>query len=350
MLLLLFQNMVVMTMKHNIELPIETPVYSTYNYQLASSAIFKENPTIRNWYLNEVMDLYCERDFLTGYTSPQIGILKTSWEQNPYLYSFKYPLKYIVDYSKTLIRTLLDNGFYVYFYNIDDYYIQGKTMFNERHFLHDGLICGYDMKKKTYSIFAYDKNWLPRKFESSQKCFDYSVRESIKNDTDCYICALKPKMDEVQFDCNKVLENITRYLDSSLRKYPKNELGRVMGTVTHDYILMYIDKLIAGDIPKERIDKRVFRVIWEHKNIMLERLQNVENILGIDSKSSKAYSKIVSSANDMRMMYAMYTINHKEDILPKIKNKLLYLKKREREILKDFIIKAERIMKNETME
>ena len=337
-------------MRHKLELPIESPVYSAYNYQLASSSIFKENPSIRNWYLNEVMMLYCERDFLSGYTSPQIGILKTSWLQNPYLESYKYPLKHIENYSKTLIKTLLDNGFYVYFSNIDDYYIQGKTMFNERHYFHDGLICGYDMKKKTYSILAYDKNWLPRKFESSQKGVDYSIRVSVKNNSNCYICALRPKIDDVLLDCNTVVENLKIYLNSSLKKYPKNEAGRVQGIVTHDYIAMYLDKLIDGSISKERIDKRVFRVVWEHKNIMLERLQKVEETLGLDDKSSKLYSKIVNSANDMRSMYAIYTINPKEEILPRIKSKLQYLKKRELEILKDFIIKAERVIKNESVE
>lgn len=339
-----------MTMNNKVELPISDPVYGTYNYQLASSSMFKENSTIRNWYLNEVMMLYCERMFLTGYTSPQIGILKTSWEQNPYLESLKYPLNHIADYSKTLIRTLLDNGFYVYFYNIDDYYIQGKTMFNERHFLHDGLICGYDMKKKTYSIFAYDKNWIPRRFESSQKCFDHSVRESVKKSSDCYICALKPKTEKVSFSCKTVIEKLNEYMDSSLKKYPKTEYGRVQGVATHDYIALYLDKLIDGSIPKDKIDRRVFRVIWDHKNIMLERLHKVEQTLGTDNKSSNAYSKIVNLANDMRMMYAMYTINHKEDILPKIKNKLLYLKRREREVLKEFITRAERVMNDEIME
>ena len=38
----------------------------------------------------------------------------------------------------------------------------------------------------------------------------------------------------------------------------------------------YIDKLYDGSIPYDRMDRRVFRLIWEHKKIMLERIEAME--------------------------------------------------------------------------
>ena len=51
-------------MKKKVELPLIEPVYSTYHYQGSGSAILKDNPSIRNWFLNEKMLLSCDKGFL----------------------------------------------------------------------------------------------------------------------------------------------------------------------------------------------------------------------------------------------------------------------------------------------
>ena len=61
--------------------------------------------------------------------------------------------------SMFLIRSLIDNGYYVAFGGVDDYYMEGKSWYQEKHFDHDGLIVGYDQNDKTYTIYAYDQNW-----------------------------------------------------------------------------------------------------------------------------------------------------------------------------------------------
>ena len=58
--------------KKKIELPLVEPLYSTYHYQGPGTATLVNNPSIRNWYLNQVMILTCTRKFLNGFTTPQI--------------------------------------------------------------------------------------------------------------------------------------------------------------------------------------------------------------------------------------------------------------------------------------
>ncbi len=67
-------------------------------------------------------------------------------------------------YINPIIRAMLDKGIYVAFSNVDDYYIEGKSWYKERHFSHDGLLCGYDRNDKTYCMYAYDSKWMYRKF------------------------------------------------------------------------------------------------------------------------------------------------------------------------------------------
>ena len=57
-----------MLMKNNVELPLVEPIYSTYHYHGTGAAIINANPSIRNWYLNQVMNLRCSKKFLEGFS------------------------------------------------------------------------------------------------------------------------------------------------------------------------------------------------------------------------------------------------------------------------------------------
>ena len=135
-----------------VELPIIEPVYSTYHNQGAASAIISSNPSIRNHFLNEIMILNCSRKFLSGFTTPEIGITSSSFLDNPYLDKKWFSSEYLNGHINAVIKYLLDSGHYVDFGGVDDYYIKGKSWYKERHFNHDGLICGYNREDKTYCM------------------------------------------------------------------------------------------------------------------------------------------------------------------------------------------------------
>ena len=92
-------------------------------------------------------------------------------------------------------------------------------------------------------------------------------------------------------------------------------------------------KLYRGEIPYERMDRRVFRLIWEHKKVMLERIIKVEEALHFDNTLSEKYRPLVKEADAMRMLYASHHMKRRDSVLPIISDKLLRLEKTEREIL-----------------
>lgn len=331
-------------MNKKIELPLVQPMYSTYHNQGPGTATIKQNPSIRNWYLNEVMSLQCSRKFLQGFTTPELTIYNSYWRDNPHLEKHWYNMQFAKGYIHPIIRELLDNGYYVCFDGIDDYYVEGKTWYKKRHYSHDGMICGYDQSDKTYCIYAYDSNWVYQKFWTPQKSFDAGRIAMFKKGVYENICGIKPKEDPVEFCPEIALMNIREYLDSSTKKYPRTEMGDVFGIAVQDYIAMYIGKLYDGSIPYERMDRRVFRLIWEHKQVMLERIQKIENTLNMDSRTSAAYTPLVAESDKMHMLYASYRMRRKDSILPIIQGKLIALKKKERELLSRFVKKAERVI------
>ena len=156
-----------------------------------------------------------------------------------------------------------------------------------------------------------------------------------------YIWGMRPKSDKVEFSSEKAIYTMCEYLDSDMEKYPENEEGNVLGIVVHDYIAKYVGKLYDGSIPYERMDRRVFRMIWEHKKAMYERIQCIERELGMDDSLSNEYEKLVAESNTMRMLYASHHMKQRNSVLPIIQKKLLKVKENE-EVLLNKLIKTAR--------
>ena len=323
--------------KKKIELPLVEPLYSTYQYQGPCTAVLINNPSIRNWYLNQVMILTCTRKFLNGFTTPEIGMAESSWNANPYFDKKWYEMQFMEGHTHFVIRKLLDAGYYVCFSGIDDYYVEGKSWYHECHFNHDGCICGYDQENKTYCIYSYDQNWIYQKFWTSQKSFDAGRKAQFKKGQHGSICGIKPKKDQIAFSHETALKKIAEYLDSNMEKYPETAEGAVSGIVVHDYIAKYVGKLYDGCIPYEKMDRRVFRMIWEHKKVMLERIKLIEDALSLDHYLSDAYKSVVREADNCRMLYAAHHMKQRDSVLPMIKKKLLSLKEKEKEILENLL-------------
>ncbi|MBE6604923.1 MAG: hypothetical protein E7639_04375 [Ruminococcaceae bacterium] len=324
-------------MKKKIELPLVEPLYSTYPCQGAGTAVLINNPSIRNWYLNQVMILTCMRKFLNGFTTPEIGVVESSWVANPYLDKKWHNMQFMEGHTHFVIRKLLDEGYYVYFTGIDDYYVEGKSWYHERHFDHDGCICGYDQENKTYCIYSYDQNWIYQKFWTTQKSFDAGRKALFKKKRYGNICGIKPKGEQIAFSHETALKKIAEYLDSNLEKYPETEEGAVYGIVVHDYIAKYVGKLYDGSIPYEKMDRRVFRMIWEHKKVMLERVKLIEDALSLDHSLSDAYTSVVREADNCRMLYAAHHMKQRNSVLPIIQKKLMSLKEKEKKLLENLL-------------
>lgn len=330
-------------MKRKVELPLIEPLLATYHRQIAGCAIIANNPSIKNWYLNTCVDLFCNRKFLRGYTTPQIDISKSNIQDNQYLEKIDIPLKYLKRHTCDVIKAMLDNGKYVYITRIDDYYIKGKTWYNTRHFPHDTLIYGYDNNDKTFLMYAYDENWLLKSFKTPMKGVALARKATEKDADSGKLIALSIKNDNVELSIHEIRDKIKNYLASNFEKYPPDVDYRAFGIVVHEYIAMFLDKHIDGSIPYEKIDRRVFRQIWEHKKLMKMRIEACLEKLGITSDLANRYAEIVKTADTMRMLYAIHIRKRRDSVLPIIKEKLLWINEEEKKLLPEFLNLLERI-------
>lgn len=329
-------------MEKKVELPIIEPVFSTYHYQCMATAIISSNPSIRNWALNENVTMWCEKSFLWGVTTPYLSVQFSSYEENPHLEKHFFDLTDENIIFDQLVRKYMDNGYYFYFNKIDDFYLDGKTWYKERHFFHDGILCGYDQENKLYCIYAYDNRWKYTKLWIPQVSFNDGIRSMRESGEKGYLYALKPMPERVEFNPTVVVNNLKSHINTTFEVCPPTDPTGATGLAVHDYILLYLDKLLDNSIPHERMDWRIFRVIWEHKKLMFERIERMEEALSLDSTASDLYKFIVEEANKIRLLYASYHMKRRDSLLVSIKEKLIEIKNKEKEILEKFIEEAER--------
>ena len=329
-------------MPDSVSLPFCVPVFSFTPGHAAAGFALNGHPTGYNAYLNQCTTVGCTRRFLRGFTTPQMGIPRAWIGSFPYIEHYSVSSRFGYPHYRNIIKLMLDQGFSVYFNGIDDFYMPGKCWYGIRHMAHDGIICGYDDNDQTYSIAAYDINWLFSLIKIPQDSLIEGLNACINNKQYGGLTAYKMRENAVvSLDEKMILRNLKTYVDQTVDKYPLDQDGWIEGIATHDFLAMYMDKLKDGSIPAEKVDWRTLRPVWEHKKCMLDRIKAIEEKRGWDIELSSKYAPLVDDANRARMMLAMFHKNQKATLLDKMKNILLDLRERESEILKELIKRME---------
>lgn len=325
-----------------VQLPYVEPIYSTYHWMSNAGIPVKQNPTSDNWFYNNTVDWECTREFLHGYGSPKISIQAGSIWDVHLINESGINIRFTQSCAIELIKDIIDEGYYVVFNGIDDYYIKGKSWYKEHHFYHDGLIIGYDDEKETLIIAAYDQRWIFSVFDTPQKGFMRGLKASCDNAFYGSIHAVKANDIVQELDLTQIYESIKKYLSSEINSYSLNDLGKVNGIVIYDFICMYLDKLLDGSISYERRDRRVFRMIWEHKKCMLSRIKAVEDKCGWGDGLSREYTKVVYISDQIRFIYSKFAIKFSENNVENIQSRLMNIKRLEQDLLSRFECKLDR--------
>ena len=328
-------------MPESVSLPFCVPLFATTQGSAAPGLAMAGHPTAYNQMLNQCTSLSCTRKFIRGFTTPQVTFQRMSVVGMPCLENYYISFRYTRPYIKDIIKQMLDEGYYIYYSGVDDFYLPGKSWYGTRHMSHDGVICGYDETDGTYSIAAYDINWVYNLIRIPQECFLQGMDTMIEQKKYGHLLAYKVKDGEVKLDEKMILGYLKEYLSYEMEKFPIEEDGRVYGIAVQDFLAMYIGKLKDGSIPHEKMDWRALRPVWEHKKCMLDRILAIESKLEWDDTFSTEYKPLVEYADRIRMMYALYHKTARESILDGIAKGLLELKEKEKEILTRFVEKLE---------
>lgn len=323
------------------QLAYEYPWFAFTQGTAAPCIALRNHPTAYNAILNQCTTLSCSRRFLDGFTTPQVGIPRLNIHSFPCIERYGVALRFTHDRFREIVKKMLDEGFYIYFGGVDDYFLPGKSWYGIRHMSHDGILCGYDDNDGTYSIAAYDSDWVFRLIRIPQDCFREGLESGISQGWNGNLYAYRMRNGEIQPDEKQMLRYLKAHVDADMDHFPLTERGNVEGIAVQGFLALYIGKLMDGSIPTDKMDWRVLRPVWEHKKCMLDRLIALEALHGWEPEFSSRYRPLVDAANRNRMMYAVYHKNRRPELLENVRKGLLDGKEQERAILCDFIRKTE---------
>ena len=329
--------------KKSVELPFFVPTFSSMHHSVVAELVLARRKTASIQLLNQCTNLNCKRLFLNGYT----GLDMYFDEANAICFhNIKYyqnDLIYMLRYAKDVIKKMLDDAMYVYFLRIDDYYFPGKSYYRTKHIEHDGIISGYDNNDNSFTVIAYNTDWILKPFKISQDEFIEVVKKSIDSGLFPMIRGMRPKKIETKLDLNQILVGLKKYIEK--QDISPDYFGFIKGNAVHDHFALYIDKLIDGSIPHDKMDWRPMRIIWEFRVRMLERIKAVESALMLDDSISMEYAPIVEEDDRLRMLYYMCTKKMRIPLLNTIKSGVKKAKNDEERLLNKLISKMEEKLK-----
>lgn len=319
------------------QLPYTDPPFCTYQYFGSPGVVAMQIPTAYNHYLNHCMVLNCGRRFLSGYTSPDLSVNDAELKDMPFIEHIEIRRNFVEGCELNLIRNMINEGYYVYFNMIDAYYIEGMLWFEEHHNFHDGMICGYDDNDDTFTIAAYDNRWSYHCFKTSQKGFMKALSSGKERGGYEDFVGLKPKEETIPFDLHAISEHLEHYLTSDPYGTSFEGPNPIQGIIVHDYMRMYLQFLLDGEVPYDRKDRRIMRLILEHKKCMADRIAAVEKKLSCPREISERYVPVVESAKRAHTYYVTYRMKKKDELLRLIQRELEIMKAIEEDVLPDFL-------------
>ena len=323
------------------QLSFVIPDFSAFHDTAIAEMAYIDKPHANAQLLNQRMELACGRAFLSGFSSPQVTIPDAKIYTFPGMHRHCVSMIYAYPFYREIIQKMIDAGSYIYLSSIDDYYIPQKSWYHEEHRLHDGILYGYDDCDDTYTLAAYDTNWVFRSFRIPQKSLEESIHSALESGGNVRFIAALVTEKEIELDVPGIIKKIKEYLQADFSKYPLDGNGIIKGIIVYDYLDIYFDKLLDESISHEMMDWRVLRIIWEYRVVMLKRLRAVEEKLQIDTSISTAYGELVQETDRLRMLYELYHRKKKDSLLLAVKNGLLELKNREKNLLGQFVQKVE---------
>lgn len=318
-------------------LPCRLPIFSSYHYQICGMIPALINPDGYNWYINECVQLSCSDTFFSEYDADGLMIDNSSFTENPNLDVVTVDKIGSWDDVISGIENAINDDRYVYFCGADDYFIREKSNFGKAHMSHDGLIYGCDGQTEELFVLAYNKDWVCKSFTVSFGSFRDSLHNILDGANKWYgfFSYIKAKKDRIPIDLFAIRNSLREYLDSDLKKYPYESPGKKSGMVVYDYLRLLFGLACDGYFP-DGPDRRLMRVLWEHKKCMRDRIKAVSGLIGTSESLCSDYEKAVEAANRARMIFARCCLCGDMGLLRSVSEQLTALQNMERELLEAF--------------
>lgn len=304
------------------KLPMIVPPYTTYQGMAFMLGIILSHYNTKNYIYNNFITISCkDTDKIWELSLELVDILWDSLSGEGIFEQDFYEIKKYLN-KKTIIpffKERLEQSSYILLYTVDEFYLSYSESYKKEHFIHDLYLYGYDNDK--FCVMAY-KNEKLQLFNVPQN----EIQASIWALNNPSFCTCRPnKIINVEINYEKMKENIIDYYNG------KKEDNYLYGIKIYDAIINSLLNFIKNK--EQKIDMRVFRMIWEHKKILKLQLLKLQEVLDIETYVEDA-DKIEVMGNKVFLLGIKFRLTKDFSNLKKMVEILNSMKTQEQKYLK----------------
>lgn len=264
-------------------LPLNHPDVVGYLCHAYPLSILKNGENYEYWLYNQYIQLICLHEFprhdLFTFYLPNYGI-KEFVLACPFVRRQIIHLDFVGRDKQTLLEFIVkavSRGYYVHVI-VDEYFVPNTIAYNKDRQPHEMLVIGYDLDEGVLHVAGFDKSMQYGKYTVDYDLF-YTAYERCERQHDYHqnyvfllwndekkVYRLRPEI---------MVEHLRNYVDGKNSMLPYAALADPVDWV---YGLKCYDKLLhslryhVGELGKD-MDVRPIHTVWEHKKIMLKRVQ-----------------------------------------------------------------------------
>ncbi|MDT0124336.1 hypothetical protein Q9R46_16880 [Paenibacillus sp. RRE4] len=333
------------------KLEIQTPSIQTFLNHAYPLAILEKDEAFLGWYYTNYTQLYTfnNRQNPVGDFKIDFYSHNGKYPNIPFLASANMDGRIIRTFEKSILDIVIENIDLNYYLEvgIDEYYWSNKKSYMQEHFHHDNLIYGYNDKDRVLYYLGYNQDMIFGQYSVSYEEFVLSFTE----DPDSTIKFIKNITPELTSKTTKYVYHFNLNFDMDIfRIYLEDFLQSTNSFLTHRgsensvFGLAIYDELInrfSDDILLSK-DMRLYRIIWEHKNVFNKRIDylNSKGYLKTGSYESLS-SKSKSLCNEsllLKNLSMKYSITNDMKVFLKISNKLKEIQLFEEQLVNDLLV------------
>lgn len=311
-------------------LPFEVPAITGYVHHAHLLGILGQDDRTLPWLYSNYVQLYCYPDFRASTVPFNFYVNDTILDQGegrastvgfsaylnsiPWLENERMSRNVFLGFKAGLRDKLtewLRSGYYVLFY-LNGYHIPGFHLYRTHRFAHQMLVIGYDLDEGTLELAEFKQERDGKKYQTFRVPME-AVEEAfydvdLKGKHREYIYLVRFNADaEYAFDMDHVRNGLAEYLNGACtaerwRSFQK-PAGLKYGMDVYDCLLRYLDRLDRNEAAH---DIRPFHILWEHKILMMQRLQYMERNGYIDRSFQAPYEPVAEISGQLRLMMMVY--------------------------------------------
>lgn len=345
------------------KLPISWPITETYQFSSFVMSIILSHDNTKNLYENNYINLFClDTDQLWHM---DLEFWDVTWEDFRKYGIFEMDLFSINNFSSgalaSFLRERIDQGNYLLLHMVDEFYLPYSEFYQNDHFVHDTYIYGYE--NEFFWVMAYSQKKL-KQIKVSAMDIEQSLFSAKDYKPEVFFCSLRPNQAiHVNVDYHRIKQSFYEYLgykkdfpQCNMQKNsntnmltlvpsaPKHKDNYVYGNQIYTVLNNCIDAmLINHDFTHSPIDIRPFRLLWEHKRILQNRINYIITQYNMPKDILYSFEDVIAQANTLFMLAIKYDVTNQKKILESIISQVNLLREHETELLTFFLDKWELI-------